>query len=404
MSRRVALFSFGHLVTDLVSGCIPALLLLYSATHDWSYAALSAIWLATSVSNALFQPLWGHVADRVHAHYLMPVGLVTNAVGIALVGFAGTVGSYGLIVVGAAVCGLGSSAFHPDAQHAVHAHSGRRPGLAMSWFQVAGNFGMAVGPLVVALLARGSDTRLMGLVGLPAVVGAVWLLRDALVSARHTAPAGGRAVAPSRAPEVRRKRGDGRRTALLALLGIVATRGTAQTALGTFVAFYYQSAFGWTPTEAQYFLFAYLAAGALGTLLGGHLADHVGERRVVVASFALLLIPALLARLLAPLLGAVFAVLCGFVSMSTWSVVTTYSQRLHPERVGMISGLMTGATIGMNGVASEVLGALADAAGLLRVLDLAVAVVVPAFLLSLALPDLAPAARSHEGRAEAAAI
>ncbi|MBX6351670.1 MAG: hypothetical protein IRZ11_09225, partial [Clostridia bacterium] len=105
-----------------------------------------------------------------------------------------------------------------------------------------------------------------------------------------------------------------------------------------------------------------------------------------------------------PLLGAVFAVLCGFVSMSTWSVVTTYSQRLHPERVGMISGLMTGATIGMNGVASEVLGALADAAGLLRVLDLAVAVVVPAFLLSLALPDLAPAARSHEGRAEAAAI
>lgn len=397
-TRRVALFSFGHLVTDLVSGCIPALLPFFAAAHHWSYGSLGAIWLVASVSNALFQPLWGILADRVGGHFLMPIGLVTNAFGIVLVGMAP---GYAVVLAGAAICGLGSSAFHPDAQHAVHQNSSERPAMALSWFQVAGNFGMAVGPLMVALLASPGGTGAIGLIGLPAVVGAGLLFYDAAKVRRArlaipTAP--GDAHSPAVSP---RPRGHALRPAavggvpaapsglariMASLGGIIVLRAFAQAALGTYTALYYQDAYGWTATEVQYLLFGFLAAGALGTLVGGYWADAVGERRVILTSLSALVVPALAVRLLSPVPGAMFTIVSGFVVMSTWSTTTSYAQRLYPERVGMMSGLMTGLTIGMAGIAAQILGLIADAAGLAWTLNIAVAVALPAAFVSSRLP------------------
>ncbi|MBE3589780.1 MAG: MFS transporter [Firmicutes bacterium] len=417
--RRITLYSVAHFVNDYATGSIPALLPLFAAAHHWSYSALGSLVLVANGCSAALQPVLGGVADRLGGRWLAPLGLLATGLGLVLAGLAPT---YIAVLAAVAVAGVGASAFHPEASQGVRRHAGDRPATALSWFQVAGNAGMAAGPLAVALFVHSDALERISWIGMPAfLVGApmvalAWRERrgDTLAAARHRA---GAAVAQRVGLPERAGRGAGRgtpagsrarvadtprvRLVLAILCLVIALRSFIQVSLGTYGALYYQKVYGWSATAADYLMFAFLLVGAAGTLAGGYIADAVGERRVTYVCLTLLFLPALAFRLLPPVPGALFLILGGALSMGSWSVTTSYGQRLLPHRLGMVSGITTGLTIGTAGLAAVVLGWLADMAGLAWVLDVAIACTVPAALLARALPELhEPQAR----RAETAAV
>ncbi|MBX5476647.1 MAG: MFS transporter [Clostridia bacterium] len=412
--RRIALYSVAHFVNDYATGSIPALLPLFAAAHHWPYRLLGALVLVANGCSAALQPVLGSVADRLGGRWLAPLGLLSTGLGLVLAGLAPT---YLAVLAAVAVAGVGASAFHPEASQGVRRHAGDRPATALSWFQVAGNAGMAAGPLAVALFVHAGALGRISWIGLPAFIVGVPMLALAWRSGRRTEAAPptervggaggggptGRGAGPvhGEGDAVSPLPGSRARLALALLCLVIALRSFIQVSLGTYGALYYQETYGWSAAAADYLMFAFLLVGAIGTLVGGYVADAIGERRVTWFCLALLVAPALAFRLLPPVPGAAFLVLSGALSMGSWSVTTSYGQRLLPHRLGMVSGVTTGLTIGTAGVAAVALGWMADAIGLSWVLDAAIACTLPAALLARALPELhAPLPR----RAETAAV
>jgi FSR family fosmidomycin resistance protein-like MFS transporter len=375
--RAMAALSGGHLFVDFASGTIPALIPFITAKFALGYASAALLMLSVTISSSLVQPLFGLWSDRRGALWLIPGGVALAGAGA---GLAAVAPSYVLVLALVFASGIGIAAFHPEgAKFATYA-SGLRRASGMSYFNIGGNTGYALGaivttPLVVWLGLTG------GLVAvLPVLLAALVLMRLLPSFTRLQPPPGSRF----------RPAGDDRRGAM-ALLGLVIVlRSVAWFALLTFVPLWYVAG-GSSKADGNHMLSLMLLAGAAGTLLLGPIADRVGLRRTLLATQALLPPLILVFVFVGGVPGAVALMLVGVCVVGTFGVTMVLSQLYLPRHVGMASGLAVGLAMGLGGVAAVALGAVADAVDLQTALTISAVAPALGVVVCLLLPAPAPA-------------
>ena len=347
----MAALSSGHLATDLAQGALAALLPFLVTRFDLSYAMAAALVLAATVSSSVVQPIFGAVSDARGGFWLLPAGVALSGIGMAL---AAVAPSYWLVALCVLVSGLGVAAYHPEGSKFASYVSGRRRASGMAFFSLGGNVGFALGPLVAssAVLAFGLDGGLV--LALPGLAVAALLLaaRPHLTS-----------FAPSVENGAETRGEPGQPRALALLIGVIALRSVAHMGLFTFVPLW-EVARGNGEAYGTRLLALFLFAGAVGTLVGGPLADRFGRRPVLRWSFVVAAPLILVYVLVGGVGGEIALIVSGAAVIGTFGVSLVMSQEYMPGRVGMASGLSIGFAIGLGGVAALVLGAVADVVGL----------------------------------------
>ncbi len=380
--KAMATLSIGHLAVDFASGSVPALLPFLTLKFGLSYTATAALMLATLVSSSLVQPLFGLWSDRRGAMWLLPGG-----VALAAVGMAGAMIAPGYVVVLVTVflAGIGIAAYHPEgAKFAAYA-SGRHLASGMSYFNIGGNTGYALGPIILTPLVvwLGLEAGIAAMV--PVLVVAVVLLR-ALPRLERIVPA---------STKSRDGAGEDDVPAMAMLSIVIALRSVAWFGLLTFVPLWIVAG-GGTEGEGGRELSLMLVSGAIGTLVLGPVADRVGLRRTLLVTQAAL--PFLIVTFVAVggLVGTVALMLVGLCVVGTFGVTMVLSQLYLPRHVGMASGLSVGLAMGLGGIAAVVLGAVADAIDLETALYVAAAAPAVGCIACLLLPRPAGRARPPE--------
>jgi FSR family fosmidomycin resistance protein-like MFS transporter len=375
--RAMAVLSLGHCCVDLCQGALPALLPFLIAAHGWSYGQASALVLAATVSSSIVQPLFGHLSDGRSLPWLLPGGVALAAAGIAL---AGVAGSYGLTFAVVVVSGLGVAAYHPEASRFANYVAGEKRATAMSFFSVGGNAGFALGPVLVTPLALAFGLGGTPLVALLPAAAAVLIARELgrLKGFRPASPASDE-PAPDAEPD------QWRPFALLS--AAVAARSVLYFGLMTLVPLYFVHELDTSEATANAALTVMLAAGAIGTLAGGRLADRFG-RRVVLRTSMAVLTPLIVVLLLGGVGVAIGALaLIGAATIATFSVTVVMGQEYLPSRLGIASGVTLGLAIGFGGLGAAALGVIADATSLRTALEVVAVLPLPALALAMMLPE-----------------
>jgi MFS transporter, FSR family, fosmidomycin resistance protein len=348
--RAIALLAAAHLFDDVNQGVIPALIPFFIAERGFTIAAAAGLVLAANASSSVLQPLFGQIADRASAPWLVPAGLLLAGTGVALAGLAPT---YALVLCAAAASGIGVAAFHPEAARQIHAASGERRATAMSLFAVGGNLGFALGPALATPLQLAFGLKGTILLAAPALAMAIVLALFGLRSS--VALAGPRPDAPPASD----------RWAPFARLTVaVACRAVVFAGLNVFVPLYWIRVFGLSKAAGGAALTLMLSCGVAGTLAGGWLADRFG-RRIVVFGSMVALFPLLLAFVAAPGAGSALPILVpiGFALSLPFSVMTVMGQEYLPGRVGTASGVTIGLAVTLGGLVAPLLGRFADLHG-----------------------------------------
>lgn len=354
----LAALSLCHFLNDVMQSLITALYPLLKDNYGLDFGQIGLLTLIFNGTASLLQPLVGLYTDKRPMPYSLVFGMGFSLVGIVLLGFAPT---YGLLLLAAALVGLGSAVFHPESSRMARLASGGRHGLAQSVFQVGGNVGTATGPLIAAffILPRGQHT-----VAWFALFALTAMLILARVGAWYAARRAASLKQPAKTAAIpalpRRKV----LTTLLVLALLIFSKYVYMASLSSYYTFYAIHRFGVSVREAQVLLFLFLGALAAGTLIGGPIGDRFG-RKVVIWGSILGTLPFTLALPYANLYGtAVLTIVIGLVMASAFSAILVFAQELVPGKVGMIAGLFFGFAFGMGGIGAAVLGQIADAKGI----------------------------------------
>ena len=345
----------GHLINDTLQALLLSIYPLLRDLHNLSFAQVGFITLAFQATASVLQPLIGHYTDKKPFPYSLPIAPAMSLVGLVVVGLAH---SYGMILVGATLIGLGSSIFHPEASRLARLASGGRFGFAQSLFQVGGNFGTSIGPLLAAFLVVPHGQGSVAWLALLALLSVAVLSYAAKWYAHHLSPKGGaRHSAPPPNPLPRRMV----ITSLSVLLCLMFSKFLYTSSMSSFYTFYLMDTFGLSPKEAQIDLFIYLAAFAAGTLMGGPIGDRIGRKAVIWFS----VLGALPFTVVLPYANHFWTVILsipiGFILASAFSAMLVYAQELMPGPIGMISGLFFGVAFGIAAAGAALLGTVADA-------------------------------------------
>jgi MFS transporter, FSR family, fosmidomycin resistance protein len=365
----------GHLCIDLCQGAVPALLPFLASRHGYSYAALGALLLFSTIGSSIIQPAFGMLSDRFARPWLMPAGLALAAVGI---GFAGPAPSYALTATAVVLSGLGVAAFHPEAAKFAGLASRERRGRGMSLFTVGGNAGFAIGPLLTTPLVL-----VFGLSGTLAL--ALLPLTASIVLARELPRL--RRLEEQRPPRTVTA-GRDRWGAFSRLSALIAVRSGVHFGLQAFVPAYFVAELATSKATGNLALTLFLAAGAVGTLVGGGLVDRWGARTVLVATMVAILPPLIVLPLVGEVAAMALVAVIGFFTIASFSVTVVLGQAYLPNHVGLASGVTLGLAIGLGGVSATVLGTVADAWGLNAVLWTMAVLPIPAILLAVSLPAI----------------
>ncbi len=382
MNRHgVALLTVGHAVDDLYQGAVPALLPFFVAERHYSYAAASGLVLAGNLLASVAQPAFGAITDKLRLGWLVGAGMSVAGIGVGLSGLSS---SYQLSWLALSLSGIGVAAFHPEAARSARiASAGSQR--AMSWFAVGGNVGLTLGPLLVTPVLLTVGIKGTAVLAIPAVlVGAAVLV----LQPRLLPPAAADRVRGA----VRAGRDDWRGFARLTAM--VVTRAVLFFGLTSFLALYVTSSLGGSKTLGEAALAVFLGFGAMGTLIGGHLADRFGRLPVVRVGYALA-IPSLVALVLVgrPWIF-LFIALTAVTVYLPFSIQVTLGQDYLPNRVGTASGVSLGLAITIGGLLAPVFGVLADATSLRLTLTVLIVLPVVALLLATTLRDPRPASSS----------
>ena len=347
--------SVAHLMNDMIQSILLAIYPMLKEGFSLSFSQIGLITLVYQLAASLLQPFIGLYTDRHPKPYSLPVGMGFTLAGLLLLSVAP---SFGWLLVAAVLVGTGSSVFHPESSRVARMASGGRHGLAQSLFQVGGNVGSALGPLLAALFIIPHGQRSVAWFSLAALFGIVVLTGIGRWYSANRARLKPRARRDGVTVELPRKRV----LAALAVLGVlVFSKYFYLASLNSYFTFYLIDKFGLSTREAQLYLFLFLAAVAVGTVVGGPVGDRIGRKIVIwvsilgVAPFTLMLPHANL------FWTAVLVVIIGAVLASAFSAIVVYAQELVPGKVGMIAGLFFGLSFGMGGLGAAALGRLADA-------------------------------------------
>jgi FSR family fosmidomycin resistance protein-like MFS transporter len=349
--------SFSHLLNDMIQSLILAIYPILKSGFHLSFGQIGLITLTYQVTASLLQPLVGMVTDRKPMPYSLPVGMGFTLCGLLLLA---TAPNFGVLLVAAALVGTGSSVFHPESSRVARLASGGQHGLAQSLFQVGGNTGASLGPLLAAWIIVPHGRGSVAWFSLAALLAMVVLLQVGRWYRLHHV---------SRNAVMRHVAGEtlSRNKVIMALtiLGLlIFSKYFYLASLSSYFTFYLIHTFGVSVQNAQMHLFVFLFAVAAGSLIGGPVGDRVGRKWVIWVSI-LGVAPFTLALPHANLFWTgVLTVVIGLILSSAFSAILVYAQELIPGRVGMISGLFFGFAFGMGGIGAAVLGRVADAHGI----------------------------------------
>ena len=362
--RMLGAVAFVHLLNDLIQSVLPAVYPMLKAEFGLNFTQIGLITLTFQCTASLLQPWIGLYTDRHPKPYLLPIGMCFTLVGIGMISI---VHSYPMLLLSAGMIGVGSSTFHPEASRVARMASGGRYGLAQAMFQVGGNAGSALGPLMAALIIVGHGRGHIGWFMLFALLAICVLYAVSRWYATHLTlfkvKTGHR-----HGPQLSRGRVIG---ALAVLASLVFSKFIYMSSLTSYYTFYLIDKFGLSVSTAQVYLFLFLAAVTAGTFFGGPLGDRIGRKRVIwisilgVAPFTLMM----------PYVGSLFwtgvlTVLVGFILASAFSAIVVYAQELVPGNVGMIAGIFFGLMFGISGLGAAGMGHIADIAGIAYVYKL----------------------------------
>jgi MFS transporter, FSR family, fosmidomycin resistance protein len=348
--------SFSHLLNDMIQSLIPAIYPLLKESFHLTFTQVGLITLTFQVTASLLQPLVGIYTDRYPKPFSLAIGMGFTLIGLILLSRAG---SFPMILFAAGLVGVGSSVFHPESSRMARAASGGQYGLAQSLFQVGGNFGSAIGPLLAAFIVVPGGQGSVAWFSIAALAAIIVLARVGLWYRerlrRRLTPAGGIAVDSD--PRLSRERVV---FAVVILLCLIFSKYFYLVSLTNYYTFYLIDKFAVSVRTAQLFLFFFLSAVAVGTVAGGPIGDRVGYKFVIWGSI-LGVLPFTLALPYVNLFWtAVLTVPIGLILASAFSAILVYAQELMPQRVGMVSGLFFGFAFGMAGLGAAILGRLAD--------------------------------------------
>lgn len=380
--------SGAHLLNDLIQSMIPAVYPLLKEAYALDFAQIGLITLAFQVTSSLLQPVLGHVTDKNPWPYAMVAGMASTLTGLIGLAFAG---SYAMILVSAALIGLGSAVFHPEATRmARHAAAGQQ-GLAQGIFQIGGHAGYAAGPLLAAAIVvpRGqSSLAWVSIVALVAMALMAWTgTRYAEMRRAQSAGAKGKAVeTPAHGLSAGRVM-----FAMAILIMLLLSKHAYTAALTSYYTFYLIERFGVSVQLSQIMLFLFLVVGAIGVIIGGMVGDRIGRDRVIWISILGTLPFALMLPHADLFWTGVLSVLIGLIMASAFSAILVYAIDLAPHRVGLVGGLFYGLAFGLGGISAAALGLLADSIGIVATFK--VCAWLPALgLLTFLLPKARPRA------------
>jgi FSR family fosmidomycin resistance protein-like MFS transporter len=346
--------SFSHMLNDMMQSLLPSIYPILKSEYALSFAQIGLITLTFQITASLLQPVVGYVTDKKPQPYALPLGMGCTLTGLLLLAFAT---SYPVLLLAAAMVGMGSSVFHPESSRVARLASGGRHGLAQSVFQVGGNVGSAVGPLMAAFVVLPRGQSSVAWFSLAALLAMTVLFGVAHWYRIHRTGRRAKARSEYVPPQLSKGRVVG---ALLVLLALIFSKYFYTQSLTSYYTFYLIDRFHVSVQTSQILLFVYLGAFATGTLAGGPIGDRVGRKRVIWVSILGPLPFTLLLPHVDLFWTVILTVVIGVILSSAFSAILVYAQELVPGRVGMIAGLFFGLAFGMGGIGAAVLGDLAD--------------------------------------------
>ncbi|WP_324699238.1 MFS transporter [Novosphingobium aerophilum] len=382
----IVAISFCHLLNDMMQSLLPAIYPALKSDLHLSFGQIGLVTLAYQITASILQPLVGLYADKRPTPLALPGGTLFSLAGLTVLSAAHV---YWLVLVGASLLGMGSSVFHPESSRVARMAAGQRHGLAQSLFQVGGNAGQALGPLAAALVVVRWGQSSLAFFALLALLSGAVLWNVAAWYRNHGL---GRLAASRKIAEgVSLPQGQAAR-GIAILLALIFSKYVYLASLTSYYTFYLIQRFGLSVQNAQFHLFAFLAAVAAGTILGGPLGDRFGRKYVIWFS----ILGALPFTLLLPHASLFWTgpitVAIGLILASAFPAIVVFAQELVPGKVGMISGLFFGFSFGMGGIGAAALGWLADRTDIDTVYQ--VCTFLPAIgLLTALLPDPGKAGR-----------
>lgn len=364
MTVLIAL-SFSHFLNDLIQSTVPAVYPLLKAGYHLSFFQIGIITLTYQLAASLLQPVVGFLTDKKPIPYSLPVGMFFTLIGLVTIAYAT---SFAVILLGAAFIGIGSAVFHPESSRMARTAAGGRHGFAQSFFQVGGNVGSAVGPLLAAFIILPYGQRNMALFSLAALIAIVvlsnvsrWYKRFHLNNAhmaRKTA-----AISPYTRKQVI--------VSIVVLLILIFSKYFYMSSISSYYTFFLIDKFHISVQNAQLLLFLFLAAVAAGTFFGGPIGDKIGRKYVIWVSILGVLPFTIMLPEVNLFWTAVLSVIIGLVLASAFSAIIVYAQELIPGHTGLVAGLFFGFAFGMGGLGAAVFGAVADQQGIAYVYSIA---------------------------------
>lgn len=347
--------SVSHFLNDMIQSIIPSIYPILKDKFDFTFMQIGIITLVFQMASSILQPFTGLYADKRPQPYALSVGMCFTLVGLLLLAFAG---NYLLILMAATVVGLGSAVFHPTASRVAQMASGGKKSLAQSIFQVGGNGGSAVGPLLAALIILPYGQHAIAWFALAALLAAVIMIRlGAWYKARLAYVVNHPQQQPLLNHNISRRAKYG---ALVILILLVFSKYFYTACITSYFTFFLIDKFGVSVAASQIYLFVFLAAFAIGTVAGGMLGDRFGRKYVIwfsilgAAPFAIAL----------PFVNLTWTIICcffsGLIIASAFSSIVVYATDLMPDKVGLIAGIFFGLMFGLGGLGSAFFGWLAD--------------------------------------------
>jgi FSR family fosmidomycin resistance protein-like MFS transporter len=353
--KALAILSVGHFITDINQGSLPALLPFFKEALNLSYTLSGGILLSSNLTSSIIQPAFGYLSDRKPMGWFLPLTPFIACLGMALAGFAP---NYSLLLLCVMITGVGVASFHPEGFKTAYFFTGDKKATGMSLFAVGGNMGIAAGPITA--LALVSYFGLKGTLGLiiPGILIAVILFLNLSWLFSPVKSAHKEAKKQMETPLTRNQK-----TTFLLLISIATVRACTQMGLATYIPFYYINYLKGSPLYAGKLVSTFLIAGALGTLIGGPLADRWGHKTYLLITSSLLFPLLLLFYNSSGFITFILLAISGMVLISSFGITTVMAQAILPHHLGMASGMMVGFTISAGGIGVTLLGMIADTWG-----------------------------------------